>query len=55
MSKGDMSYGIWGGVMAGDRLQNAGYVYEDFFPDSNEASEINFTRRIREEWYKIAN
>lgn len=54
MSKGDMSYGIWGGVMAGDRLQNAGYVYEDFSRDSSEASEINFTRRIREEWYHSA-
>jgi hypothetical protein len=40
--------------MAGDRLQNAGYVYEDFAPDQSEAIEINFTKRIREEWYKIA-
>jgi len=54
MLEADISYGIWGGVMAGDRLQNAGYVYEDFAPDQSEAIEILFTKRIREEWYKIA-
>lgn len=55
MSRGDISHGIWGGVMAGDRLKNAGYIYEDFAPESYEAMEILFSQRVREEWHNIDN
>lgn len=40
-------YGIWGGVMAGDRLRHAGYKDEDFHIRTEAGIAMHFTRVIK--------
>ena len=42
----NLTYGIWAGKMAGERLVEAGYQMQDFAKDSDEWEAMNFMIRM---------
>ena len=47
MKPENINYGIWGGLLAGERLMNNGVRVGDYHPFSEQGIALHFTNRIK--------
>jgi len=51
MKDENLPFGIWGGLMAGERIKLTGKTIDDFHPTSDEANALSFSTRM-EPWIR---
>jgi hypothetical protein len=47
MEPNDLPFGIWGGKLAGERIESLGYTRDDFALQTDEGRALDFYERMK--------